>query len=110
MSKRAFKTAEDFEQKFAGYLAMCEINKNLPNVAGFCVYAKINRDTFYAQKELYSDTFKRINDMLEDAAINCKGINDTFKIFYMKNKFDYKDRQDIDANIDSVIKVELKDD
>jgi len=37
--------------------------------------------------------------VLEDEALNNKYINDTLKIFYMKNKCGYKDRQEIDNNI-----------
>ena len=111
MSERAFKTAEEFEEQFNNYIALCKTRKDLPNIAGFCVFARINRDTFYAQKDYYSDTFKRIQEILEDSTINSKDINDTFKIFYMKNKFDYKDRQDIDGRFEmNTIKVELKDD
>ena len=111
MSERAFKTAEEFKLKFEKYIEFCNSRKELPNIAGFCVYADINRDTFYAQKDYYSDTFKKIQDRLEDATINSKDINDTFKIFYMKNKFDYRDRQELDTKLEmNTIKVELKDD
>lgn len=96
---RTFKTAEEFENKFIEYVELCKTRKDLPNIAGFCVYAHINRDTFYAQKDYYSDTYKRVNEYLEDATINSKDINDTFKIFYMKNKFNYRDRQEIDAEV-----------
>lgn len=94
MSKRAFKTNKEFLDKFNNYIKECKTKKDLPNIAGFCVYSDINRDTFYAQEEYYSDTFKKINDILEDATINSKDVNDTFKIFYMKNKFNYKDKQE----------------
>lgn len=94
MSKRIFKTKEDFINKFNEYINNCKKENNLPNIAGFCVYCNINRDTFYAQEEYYSDTYKKVNDILEDATINSKNINDTFKIFYMKNKFGYKDKQE----------------
>ena len=108
---RAFKTGEEFERTFKDYIALCKTRKDLPNIAGFCVYADINRDTFYAQKDYYSDTFKKIQEILEDSAINCKDINDTFKIFYMKNKFDYRDRQELDTKLEmNTIRVELKDD
>lgn len=110
MSKRAFKTKKEFLDKFNNYIKECRYKKDLPNIAGFCVFSDINRDTFYAQEEYYSDTFKKINDILEDATINAKDINDTFKIFYMKNKFNYKDRQDIDANVNTEIKVTMTDD
>ena len=78
----------------------------MPNIAGFCVYCDINRDTFYAQKEYYSDTFKKIQDILEDATLNAK-INDTFKIFYLKNKFGYKDKQE-NVNIETNYEEYLK--
>ena len=94
MSKRAFKTAKVFEDTFMNYITKCKNEELLPNIAGFCVFANINRDTFYAQEEYYSDTFKKVNDILEDVTINNKNINDTFKIFYMKNKFNYKDKQE----------------
>ena len=111
MSQRAFKTEEEFKLKFENYIEFCSSKKELPNIAGFCVYADINRDTFYAQKDYYSDTYKKIQDRLEDATINSKDINDTFKIFYIKNKFDYRDRQELDTKLEmNIIKVELKDD
>lgn len=107
MSQRTFKTSDDFINQFRRYINKCKEQKGLPNIAGFCVYCDINRDTFYAQKEYYSDTFKKINDILEDATINSKDINDTFKIFYMKNKFDYKDKQEninIETNYEDYLK------
>lgn len=92
--QRKFKTAKEFEDKFKDYVEYCKKNDRLPNVAGFSVYADINQDTFYAQKEYYSETFKKINDILEDEAINNKSLNDARVIFYMKNKCGYKDKQD----------------
>ena len=91
MSEKAFKTEEDFEAKFIEYVNHCERRKYLPNIAGFCYYAGINRDTFYAQKGYYSDTFSRIQECLEDRAINAQ-IGDSFRVFYLKNKFNYKDK------------------
>ena len=105
MSKRKFKTSQEFENKFKNYIEDCKKKNKLPNVAGFCVFADMNRDTFYAQQEYYSDTFKKVNEILEDETINAN-INDTFKIFYMKNKFDYKDRKDIGANIEGKLSIE----
>ena len=96
MSVRAFKTDKDFYNKFKEYIQYCNKKERLPNVAGFCVYSDINRDTFYAQKEYYSDTFKKINEMLEDEALNNKYTNDTLKIFYMKNKCGYRDKQEVE--------------
>lgn len=94
MSARKFKTEKDFITSFRSYILQCNTEGKLPNIAGFCVFCDMNRDTFYAQAEYYSDTFKKINDILEDETINCKTVNDTFKIFYMKNKFGYKDKQE----------------
>ena len=101
MSQRAFKTDKDFEKKFKEYISDCKKKKKMPNVAGFSVYANINQDTFYAQRDYYSETFKKINDMLEDEAINNHTLNDARVIFYMKNKCGYKDRQEIETKVQS---------
>lgn len=94
---RRFKNDKMFKDEFMAYIKQCKEKNLLANIAGFCVYSDINRDTYYAQKEHYPDTFKKIELILEDYTINAN-INDTFKIFYMKNKFNYKDRQEINAN------------
>lgn len=100
--QRSFKTAKEFENKFKDYVEYCKKNDRLPNVAGFSVYADINQDTFYAQKEYYSETFKKVNDILEDEAINNKCLNDARVIFYMKNKCGYKDKQDDKNNNNNI--------
>ena len=90
MIARAFKTEKDFMNKFEEYIKYCEENKKLANIAGFAVYCKFCRDTFYAQKEYYPQAFSMINDILEDYTLNAD-IFHTLKIFYLKSKFNYND-------------------
>ena len=95
---RSFKTEQDFQDKFNEYIDYCTENELLANIAGFCVFSGITRETFYAQKHYYSDTLKMIQEQLEDYTINAK-IHHVFKIFYMKNKFNYRDRHEIDNQV-----------
>lgn len=97
---RSFKDEQEFKNKFDEYIELCIKQERLANIAGFCVFADITRETFYNQEQYYFDTYKKIQDILEDYTINAK-INDTFKIFYMKNKFSYRDRQEIDSTINA---------
>ena len=96
---RKFKTQEEFKEQFIQYINECKHNQELANIAGFCVFCDMHRDTFYEQNKFYPDTLKRRQDILENATINAK-INDTFKIFYLKNKFGYKDKQE-NVNIET---------
>lgn len=98
MSARAFEKKEDFENKFIEYVNYCKNNDRLPNVAGFSVFANISRETFYAQEDIHPYTFKKVNSMLEDEAINCKCLGDARVIFYMKNKCGYKDKQELETS------------
>ena len=105
---RSFKDDKEFQDTFNKYIEECVSKEYLPNIAGFCVFANINRDTFYQQEQYYSDTFKKIQNILEDKVINAK-INDTFKIFYLKNKFSYKDRTELDSNVNANININEED-
>jgi hypothetical protein len=87
---KAFETSKAFYDKALKYIESCNVSERLANIAGFCAFARINRDTFYQQREYYSDTFKEVEDLLEDAALNHKAT--TMGIFYLKNKFKYRDK------------------
>lgn len=87
MSARAFKTGQELEDKFMEYIEHCKKEEvMLPNIAGFVVFANIPRSTYYDQKEYYSDTIKKIDDILENVTLNAD-MPTAEKIFYMKNKF-----------------------
>ena len=115
--KRAFPTEHDLINRMNEYLNYCNELENFPNIAGFCVFCDITRETFYAQKNYYSDTYKKVNDILENGAINSKHASDTWKIFYAKNKFGYRDRFEtsvehnpieVNLNLKKLSKDELK--
>lgn len=97
MSVRAFENGKEFMNKFREYVDYCNKKNRLTNVAGFCVFADITRETFYAQEDYYSDTFKKINQIIEDEALNCKSLGDARVIFYMKNKCGFKDKQEVET-------------
>ena len=87
---RSFKTEEEFLNKFKEYIDYCEKGKRFANIAGFSVFANINKDTFYMQKEYYPDAFSMVQDILEDYTLNAD-IYHTLKIFYLKCKYKYND-------------------
>lgn len=93
---RTYKTEEELEQVFERYIDYATKRHDLPNIAGFVVFADIGRQTFYDYKDVYPYTYKKINDILENATINAR-IGDSFKQFYMKNKFGYRDKQEIES-------------
>ena len=101
---RAFKDNVDFAEKFLAYIEHCRERNRLANIAGFCAFCWMSRDTFYEQKKYYSDTYKKIMEVLEDEAINCMN---SMGIFYLKNKFGYRDKQEVEHQGVSPLVVEV---
>lgn len=89
---RRFFTGDEFLETMFEYLQNCYANQRFPNIAGFCVWSDITYETFYQQKNYYPEHFEKAQVMLEDNAINSKAVSEAMRIFYLKNKFKYKDR------------------
>lgn len=90
--KRAFKNEKEFKTKVKEYIDYCHKEERFVNIAGLCAYLDINRDTFYQQKEYYSDTYKKVQEILEDETLNNRNTDTRITLIYLKNKFDYKDK------------------
>ena len=106
---RIFKDKEDFINKFDKYLTQCEKKKHLPNVAGFCRYCKCSRETYYAQKNYFSDTYNEVDAFLEDAVINSEFRETRIKELYMKSKLNYSDKMQVDANSTGTFNIVFSD-
>jgi len=91
---RAFKDEDAFKQKFLDYLEDCIERDRFPNIAGFCVFADITRDSYYAQKEYYSDTYLKTRDMLENEVWQDKTHRGPL---YLKSVFGHTDRQAVES-------------
>lgn len=93
-------TADELLRLFQRYLQHCRENGlPLPNIAGFCLYIDIDTATYYDwrkdEEKGLSSAIKKIDQGLEDAALQSK---DTAKsIFYLKNKFGYRDTPQVAA-------------
>ena len=98
MSVRIWKSKKEFHNDFMDYIKECEEQEKLANVAGFCVWKGIHRDTYYAQQDYYSDTYKLHEEIFEDYALN-HPMPPAVKIFYLKNKCNYRDSQEINSNV-----------
>ena len=91
---RRFPSEDDFQRSFIEYIQHCADKQFLPNVAGFCVYADITKETFYKQQEYYSDSYKKIRQALEDSLIQHERFgqkNPAMAIVQGKNTFKWDD-------------------
>ena len=73
-----------------------------PSITGLANYLDIHRDTLheYSKQASYSDTIKRAKQKMEKyLEDHLYGNNVTGIIFNLKNNYGWKDRQEIDANI-----------
>ena len=91
-------TPEALGEAFDRYMQYALDNHRFVNIAGMCLHMEINPDTYYSykQQQEYSDTIKRIEFALEDACLNAND-HPSMKIFYLKNKFGYADKQEVSS-------------
>ncbi len=89
---RAFKDDNAFRDKFLEYVKYCNKEERFPTIVGFCVFADITRETYYKQKEYYSDTYLKTRHMLEDEIWQDKTHRGPL---YLKSVFGHTDRQQV---------------
>jgi hypothetical protein len=81
----------------------------LPTVVSFCRKIKINRDTFYEWVEKhneFSDTYKNCKTIMEDIWIENsmkEQYSKSFTIFLGKNVFGWKDKQEIEIEVEPMM-------
>lgn len=96
---------EQLLNKFKEYIQYCEDKEiKMPNIAGFCIYAEIDKQTYYNYKTNadYNSTFELIDMMHENSTLNSKE-NPIMRIFYLKNKFDYIDKKEVVTHTDRAL-------
>lgn len=102
---RRFSEGQDLIDHMLAYVKECKSKKRLPNVAGFCVYCKMSKETFYQHRGYYPDAFDMVNSILEDHVINDHFVGEKLRMLYLMNKFGYTNRSDQVLNVPNTIKV-----
>ncbi len=70
-----FSCALQFERKLRDYLQFCDEKERLPNVAGFCRFAKIRRAEFSACKARFPLSYDIAESTFIDEALNHRAPN-----------------------------------
>lgn len=103
---REFENEQAFLDAILEYVTLCNTKWLwIPTITGFCVHRGITRETFYQQKQYYSDAYKKGRDMIENAVWAHSHVSDALKIFYLKNAFNYADKIDHTQNIEATIET-----
>lgn len=104
--------AENMEKDFLEYLRTVEAEGKVPNIAGFCIHARISRQTFYdyAERAEFKQAVKLINLTLEEKALQVgfETKNQAFAIFYLKNKFGWQDKIEYSGEVRNTVSVDLQ--
>ena len=109
-----YKTKEELEERIDRYFIECDREHEPYTVTGLALALDVDRKTLinYSEKDEFFHTIKKakgkVENYLEKRLI--KDSSATGIIFNLKNNYGWKDRQEIDANVTSEIKVTLEDD
>lgn len=112
---RKFKNKKEMQKKIDTYFDECRKEKRPITFTGLAYSIGLSRQGLlnYSKEEEFFDTIKKARDYvemtLEERLIGTSGIA-TGIIFNLKNNYDWKDKQDINANVNTNIKVTLTDD
>jgi hypothetical protein len=112
---KLFKTPEELEEKINTYFYQCKEEERPYTMSGLAFALGIDRKTLinYGKDEEFFHTIKKARDFVEqyveERLLTQSGVT-TGVIFNLKNNFDWKDKQEIDANVKTQeIRVELED-
>lgn len=109
-----YKTKEELQEVIDKYFMECDRDKEPYTVTGLALALDIDRKTLlnYGEREEFFHTIKKakskVENYLEKRLI--KDNSATGIIFNLKNNYGWKDRQEIDADVKTEIRVTLEDD
>lgn len=102
---RRFATGDELVAEMKSYLEDAEQRGRFPSVAGFCVFADFGKTTYYECRNHYREAFEKADNMLEEAILSLNEKLNVRIIFYLKNKFGYKDvtEQNVNAKVEAQV-------
>lgn len=99
---------EEIVDKAKDFLKMCDDKQIAPTTVEFEKYLGVSHSYILDLPQSHSASVNKINKMFENYHAQ-KGLqgeyNTPFHIFYMKNKFKWSDRQEVNQNNTNVNKV-----
>lgn len=111
-----FKSVEEMQIAIDNYFNECDEKERPYTISGLAYALDTNRQTLldYQEKDEFTDTIKKAKAKIEQFVEErlFMGSNTAGVIFNLKNNYDWKDKQEIaaDVNTDVNIKIELTDD
>ena len=113
---KKFESVEEIEQAIEEYFDYCDENNKPYTISGLAYALDTNRQTLldYQDKEEFSDTIKRAKARIErfnEELLFSKDVPTVGVIFNLKNNYNWKDKQEIEADVnnDVTINIELSD-
>lgn len=99
-----YESPQELLEYFESYIEDCQIDKKIPNIAGytaFCFGGDTTKYTYEGKAE-YKGVFEYIRQVLEDETINNQTVDSNTKNLILKSKYRYSDRQEIDLKTDNI--------
>jgi hypothetical protein len=113
---KKFKSAEELQKAINEYFDMCDAEGRPYTVSGLAYALDTNRQTLinYGEDYEFIDTIKRAKAKIEafnEAMLYSKDVPTAGVIFNLKNNYDWKEKQEIEADVknDVTINIELAD-
>lgn len=119
MSGRPLKytSVEKMQEDIDKYFAECDEKQKPYTVSGLAYALNTTRRTLldYEEKDEYSHTIKKAKAKIErfnEEMLYSKDVSTTGVIFNLKNNYNWKDKQEIEADVKSEVNItiELSDD
>ena len=110
-----FKSVEEMQIAIDNYFKECDEKERPYTISGLAYALDTNRQTLldYQEKDDFSDTIKKAKAKIEQFVEErlFVGNNTAGVIFNLKNNYNWKDKQEIEADVknDVTINIELSD-
>ena len=114
MSGRPLKynSVEEMQKDIENYFAKCDEEKRPYTVSGLAYALGTTRRTLldYQEKDDFSHTIKNAKTKIElfnEEMLYSKDVSTTGVIFNLKNNYGWKDKQEIEAEVNSEVKIKI---
>jgi hypothetical protein len=109
---KKYNSVEEMQQLINDYFNYCDENKKPYTVSGLANALDLTRQSLlnYEENDEFFDTIKRAKSKIEQFAEECLfvGSNTAGVIFNLKNNYNWKDKQEIEADINSDVNINIE--